>query len=154
MKEERAETAKGFAGVWRLISSEFRMSDGKVIYPLGEDALGQVIFSESGYMSAQLMRQARPGFASGDQASGTAEEIKAAFQGYVAYYGPCRIDVSEKTLITDVEGSLYPNWVGSKQVRFYELSDQRLILKTPPIPFGEGELTGVLTWERVYPVLP
>ena len=94
------------------------------------------------------MRQGRPKFASGDQASGTVQEVTAAFQGYVAYYGSCRVDAKEKTLTTDVEGSLYPNWVGSKQVRFYELNDRTLVLKTPPIPFGEGEITGVLTWER------
>ena len=112
MNDEHAQTVKQLAGVWRLVSSEFRTSSGGVIYPLGEDALGQVIFTESGYMSGQLMRQNRPAFASGDQASGTLEETQAALQGYVAYYGSCEVDVEQKTLTTHVEGSMYPNWVG------------------------------------------
>ena len=135
-------------GVWQLVSSEFRTSGGKVIYPLGEDALGQAIFTESGYMSGQLMRQNRPKFAAGDQVSGTPEEVHAAFMGYVAYYGPCKLEVENRTLTTRVEGSLYPNWVGGEQVRFYELSEQQLVLKTPPIAFGDEEIIGVLTWER------
>ncbi len=69
-------------------------------------------------------------------------------QGYVAYYGHCQIDVEQQTLTTDVEGSLYPNWVGGQQVRYYELTDGQLVLKTSPIPFGEEEIIGVLTWER------
>jgi hypothetical protein len=55
------------------------------MYPLGEDALGQAIFTESGYMSGQLMRQSRTDFASDNQALGTPEEIQEAFRGYVAY---------------------------------------------------------------------
>jgi hypothetical protein len=148
MSTEHAQTVKQLAGVWRLVSSEFKSSSGNIVYPLGEDARGVAIFTESGYMSAQLMRHNRPAFASGDQASGTPQEIQAALQGYVAYHGPCEVDVQHKTLTTQVEGSMFPNWVGGQQVRYYELSDKQLTLKTTPIAFGEEEFTGVLTWER------
>ena len=137
------------AGVWRLVSSTFSTSAGKVIYPLGENAEGLAIFTESGYLSAQLMRPGRPGFAAGDQSAGTTEEVQAAVQGYGAYYGQCDIDTEQGTLTTLVQGSLFPNWVGSEQVRFYELDGNRLTLKTPPIPFGDDAFTGELTWERL-----
>ena len=133
MNDEYALTVRQLVGVWGLVSSEFRTSSGNVIYPLGEDALGQAIFTESGYMSGQLMRQGRPVFASGDQASGTPEELQAALQGYVAYYGQCEVDVEQQTLTTDVKGSMYPNWVGSQQVRFYESSSFVKPLMTPCI---------------------
>ena len=148
MENDHVQTSNRLVGVWRLVSSEFRTSSGGVVYPLGEDARGQAIFTETGYMSGQLMRQDRPEFASGSQASGTPEEIAAAFQGYIAYYGSCEIDVEKQTLTTHVEGSLYPNWVGGLQMRFYQIHDQQLTLKTPPITVGEEEVTGVLVWER------
>ena len=148
MEDDNARTIKRLAGVWRLLVSEFRTSNGDVIYPLGEDALGQAIFTESGYMSGQLMRQNRPLFASANQAAGTDEEVRAALEGYIAYYGPCEVDAGNKTLTTVVEGSLFPNWVGGTQLRYYELSATQLILKTPPISYGDMEITGVLTWER------
>ena len=66
----------------------------------------------------------------------------------MAYYGPCEVNVENRTLTTHVEGSMYPNWEGADQVRFYELSGDQLILRTPPIAFGDEEFTGVLTWER------
>ena len=136
-------------GVWRLVSSTFSTSTGKVIYPLGENAEGLAIFTGSGYLSAQLMRPGRPDFAAGDQSAGTTEEVQAALQGYGSYYGQCEVDTEKGTLTTHVMGSLFPNWVGSEQLRYYELTGDRLILKTPPIPFGEDAFTGVLTWERL-----
>ncbi len=148
MSTQQNGAAQQLEGVWRLVSSEFRTNSGKVIYPLGEDAAGLAIFTRSGYMSAQLMRPGRPAFASGDQAGGTELEIHAALQGYAAYYGQCEVDEENKVLATRVEGSLFPNWVGSRQVRYYEFSGEQLILKTTPIPFGDEEFTGVLTWER------
>ena len=148
MSDDHRAILRELAGVWRLVSSEFRTSSGAVMYPLGEDALGQAIFTESGYMSGQLMRRDRPAFASGDQASGTDAEVQAALQGYVAYYGRCEVDVEGGTLTTHVEGSMFPNWVGGEQVRFYELSGDRLVLKTTPIPLGDEEITGVLIWDR------
>jgi hypothetical protein len=148
MKNDHGLTIKQLAGVWRLVSSEFRTSGGEVIYPLGEDAQGQAIFTETGFISGQLMRQGRPQFASGNQASGTAQEMEAALQGYVAYYGTCEVDVEKQTLTTHVEGSMYPNWVGGFQTRFYQLNDKQLTLTTPPITIGEEEITGVLVWER------
>ena len=149
MSEEYARTMAQLVGVWRLVSSEFRSAGGDVIYPLGEDALGQAIFTESGYMSGQLMRRGRAQFAAGNQAQGTAEEISEAFLGYIAYYGHCELDVEQQTITTRVEGSMFPNWVGGEQLRYYELGEDQLTLRTPPIPLGDDELTGVLTWERV-----
>lgn len=148
MNSEQAALMKQLAGVWRLQSSEFRATGGEVLYPFGDDAFGVVVFSESGYMSAQIMRRGRPGFASGDQATGTPEEINAAFHGYIAYCGPCELDLQRQTVTTRVEGSLYPNWVGGQQLRFYQLIDDRLVLKTTPIVYGDREFTGVLTWKR------
>ena len=148
MSTEQNGAAQQLEGVWRLVSSEFRTTSGKVIYPLGEDAVGLAIFTPSGYMSAQLMRPGRAAFESGDQAGGTEQEIHVALQGYAAYYGQCEVDEENRVLTTRVEGSLFPNWVGGRQVRYYEFSGQQLILKTTPIPFGDEEFTGVLTWER------
>jgi hypothetical protein len=148
MNPQKEKILDQLAGAWRLLSSEFRTSDGAVVYPLGEDAAGQCILTSDGYMSGQLMRKDRPNFAGGNQASGTPEEIKAALEGYVSYYGHFDIDPDRQQLTTHVEGSLFPNWIGEEQVRFYELSENRLTLKTPPIPLGDDEITGYLIWER------
>jgi hypothetical protein len=149
MSDEQELTLQKLIGIWSLVKSEFRTASGNVMYPLGEDALGQAIFTEEGYMSGQLMRQNRSDFVSGNQAHGTSEEIQEAFRGYVAYYGRCKVDVEKQTITTRVEGSMFPNWVGGDQVRFFELTDEQLVLRTPPITLGGDEIAGVLTWRRL-----
>ena len=148
MTDARAETLRRLAGTWRLLSSEFRTSRGQVIYPLGEDALGQVILSESGHMSAQLLRAGRPNFGADSQFGGTPDEVMSAFMSYAAYYGRVELDLEQGRLITHVEGSLFPNWVGGEQVRFFVIDGDRLTLTTPPFPLGEEECVGVLSWQR------
>jgi hypothetical protein len=159
-KEEEAETVpktmttnqtdQRFIGTWILVTSEFRTSAGKVTYPLGEKAMGILIYDSGGRMAAQLMRPDRPEFASGDMRGGTAEENKAAVEGYVAYFGRYDVNGMNGTIVHHVEASLFPNWLGQDQVRSFEFSADAdvLTLKTLPLLSGGQEITGVLVWKR------
>jgi hypothetical protein len=138
-----------FIGTWKLVSSEFRRSDGEVTYPMGRNASGMLMYDASGHMSAQIIRPDRPAFASGDQFKGTPEEIKSAFKGCVSYFGTYEVDEEKGTVTHHVEGSLFPNWVGTDQRRFFQFSGDRLTLSTPPIPVGGQQVTALLVWERL-----
>ena len=138
-----------FIGTWKLLSCEFRTSDGDVSYPFGEEVGGLIIYTEEGYVSATVMNPNRPCFESGKQTQGTPEEIKTAFEGYVAYFGTFEVDREEGIVYHHVQGSLLPNWIGEPQKRFFEFEGARLTLSTPPIPFGDGEVIGALCWERI-----
>ena len=137
-----------FIGTWILESFEFRASSGEVSYPLGKDAKGIIMYDAKGNISAQLMQQGRPAFAAGDHLKGTPEEIKPAFEGYTAYFGTYEIDETEGKITHHVTGSLLPNLVGRRQVRFYQFEGDKLTLSTPPIPWGGERATGVLIWRR------
>ncbi|MFC1923927.1 lipocalin-like domain-containing protein [Chloroflexota bacterium] len=139
---------KDFTGTWKLVSSEFRLPDGQAFYPYGRDAVGMLMYSDSGYMSVQIMRRERLLFTSGDRLTGTAEEIKSAFEGYAAYFGTYRVNQKEGTVTHQVEGSLFPNWAGINQERFFELSDGQLTLRTPEVILGGQQMTGILQWKR------
>ena len=147
-EKPRSTLREKFVGTWTLKSFEFRLSDGTVTNPMGKEATGMLMYDAHGHMSAQMMRTGRPIFASGDQQKGTPEEIKAAFEGYIAYFGDYVIDVDEKAVIHRTKGAMFPNMVGQDQKRFYEFSGNRLTLTTVPIQFGGVQITGVLTWER------
>ena len=160
-KEEEAKTApknmttdqtdRRFIGTWILVTSEFRTSAGKVTYPLGEKAVGILIYDTGGRMAAQLMRPDRPKFASGDMRGGTPEENKAAVEGYVAYFGRYEVNSINGTIVLHVEASLFPNWLGQDQVRSFEFSADAgtLTLKTLSLLSGGQEMTGVLVWKRL-----
>src|SRR5438552_1416906 len=69
-------------------------------------------------MSAHVMRNDRPLFATKDPARGTDVEVRAAFEGYVSYFGTYTIDPQTQTVTHHVRGASFPNWIGS--VRFFQ----------------------------------
>jgi hypothetical protein len=141
--------ANPFVGAWNLLSSEMRASTGDVIYPLGPDCAGSLLFDSSGILSAHLMRPDRAHFVSGDIVRGTDEEIRNAYQGYVAFWGRYDFDEAKRELTYVITGSLFPNWVGHTNLRYYEFTENRLTFRTPPFLMAGTELVGVLNWERV-----
>ena len=134
-----------FVGCWKLVSHEFRTSDGRALKPYGDDAVGWVIFDSEGRFSAQIMRPGRPDYSTVDA---SLEDFRAVLGGYVAYFGTYSLDEDKKTLVNKVEGSLVPGWVGGEQLRYYEISGETITLKTPPIKMAGMEVTGILSWVK------
>jgi hypothetical protein len=135
-------------GTWRLVSFETRDSDGASNKPLGSDARGVLSYDASGNFPVQVARPGRPNFASGDLLDGTDDEIRAAYAGYAAYFGAYDVNEAQGYLTHNVDESLFPNWKGVPQKRFFELSEYSLTLTAPPLIISGREVTGVLVWER------
>ena len=135
-------------GTWKLVSCAGHWSDGRVTHPYGTNPAGLLVYDADGHFSGQIQAQVRPLFESGNLLKGTPEEIKAAFEGYVAYYGTYEVDEAVGSLTHHVLGSLFPNWVGDDQTRFYEFAEGRLSLTTPPFTGKRAQVTLTLVWER------
>ena len=80
---------------------------------------------------------------------GTEEEVRKAFEGYIAYYGTYEVDESSGRFTHHVKNSLFPNWIGDIQTRIFEFEGDRLRLNTEPIKGKRGDLTVTLLWERI-----
>ena len=136
-------TPNPLVGTWRLVSWENRsVVDGEVIYPLGEDAVGYIMYGQDGYMFVAIMRSDRAKFAAEDLFGGGAEERARAAATYVSYCG--RYEFRGDTVVHRVELSLFPNWIGVEQERLVEVAGNRLILSTPPNKFGRVRRTAHL----------
>ena len=145
-----ASVADPFTGTWRLLACEGRWSDGRISRPYGEAPGGILVYDGRGSFSGQIMARGRPVFASGNLLKGSDDEVRAAFEGYVAYYGSYSVDEVRGLMVHQVEGSFFPNWIGEQQVREFEfVEDGRLELRTLPIKGSRADLTVVLLWERV-----
>jgi hypothetical protein len=134
-------------GTWHLVSYELRHADGEVTYPIGKNAMGLLIYTAEGYMAVQLMRTDRPAFASDDVLQGTPEEIKAAYEGFAAYFGTYTVDDAAGTVTHHVQGHIFPNRIGSKATREFTLVDQCLTLR-PSVRRDGRLLTALLIWAR------
>jgi len=139
-------------GTWKLVSVESVMPSGEVSYAwMGRNPLGLIMYDQAGNMSVQFMRDPRPTFssASGTHRDASTEEIKLAYEGYYAYFGTYEINEREGFVIHHVKGSLWPHEVGQDLKRFVKISENRLIITTPPIQRGGKEWFNRITFERV-----
>lgn len=139
-----------FIGTWQLAESYSDKPSGRVAFPLGENVIGRINYDAAGNMAAQLMGEGRKPFSSRDPREVTDAEYRAAFQSYTAYFGTYTVDAGAGTVTHHVLGATVPNWPGQDQVRFYEFSGQRLMLKTPPMRGNDGEKAiHTLVWQKV-----
>ncbi|MGH9741222.1 MAG: lipocalin-like domain-containing protein [Candidatus Acidiferrum sp.] len=136
-----------FIGAWRLVSLEARTSTGDVSYPYGPDAAGYLLYSREGYMSVAVMQARRADFSSPDALQTPAAEKLAAFDTYSSYSG--RYEIRGQKVIHHVEISLFPNWTGKEQERFFAFSGDRLTLTAPPMLIGGVKLKLVAIWQRL-----
>ena len=130
-------------GTWRLVSYETNEQGGKRGKPYG-DAVGRLDYDEHGNMSGQVMRPGRPRVELGD---GGAQQIRAAYLGYIAYFGTYEVAPDGRSVVHHVQGSLNSAWVGGQQVRRMRFEEGRLVLSADVHKSGET-VTHTLTWER------
>jgi hypothetical protein len=105
------------------------------------------MYDAEGNMSALVARANVPVFASGDFRGGTDAEVRAAFDGFVAYFGTYSFNLSAGMVIHHVRSASFPNWTGTEQVRYFKAEGQRLVLSAP-ISEGGRCVTAILIWER------
>ena len=141
-RQRASPTAKDrLVGSWGLVS--FVSFDANGASRPGAYDLGRIIYEASGQMSAHLMHSANKA----DASPATDADRSAAFRRYLGYYGPFTVDELTGIVIHHVLGSSNPSWVGSNQVRYYELSadGNTLTLSVK----NQGRVTGTLVWERI-----
>jgi hypothetical protein len=125
-----AGLADKFVGTWRLVHFVDTDASGRVTYPYGEKPIGYFVYDPTGHLSVQIMRMpATPPFASGHDDKGTDKEVRAAYDGYVAYFGTYRVDEAKSVVTHVVEGSLKPSFTGTDQPRPFKLEGDVLIIK-------------------------
>jgi len=130
-------------GNWRLVTYETVDAGGRRAQPYGE-AVGRLNYDDRGNMSGQVMRPHRARVELGE---GNAQQVRAAYTGYIAYFGTYEVDAGGSRVVHHVQGSLNPAWVGSDQVRAMRFEGDRLVLSAE-VAKGGQTVTHTLTWER------
>ena len=148
IKSMSKEVIPNLAGTWKLISFHSKDSSGQTTYPFGKDAQGRLIYEPDGRLAVQVMNPNRPRFASDDPLVTSEAEVRAAFDGYTAYYGTYSVNPDEKTIVHHIEVALLPNWVGTDQRRHFEFDGKYLTLKGP-LTLGGVQGVVSLVWERL-----
>ena len=131
-------------GTWELVSYESYEPDGRERLPFA-NAVGRITYDPAGNMTGQVMR---PGRAVVDSRTGGYDRLRAAYTGYIAYFGTYEISADEATVVHHVVGALNPAMVGSDQVRRLRFDGDRLVLEAH-VQKPDGTARHVLTWQRI-----
>ena len=142
-----ADMSKLLVGTWRIASfSVMSLETNEVSRPFGENPSGYLQYSPGGhivvFLSAGEMPKVSPPFSDAD---------RAAMHNKIfgAYAGTYTVDGNKVT--HHIVASYRPDWVGADQVRFVELSGDKLTIKTAPLvgPTTGQQVVSTLTFERV-----
>ncbi len=140
--------ASQLRGTWRLVSYEQRANvEAAWTRRFGDGPKGYIMYDDTGHMMVEFEKMPPPAnFASGDDWEPTGQEARAAYMGYVAYFGTYTVDEAAHAVTHHVEGSLGPSYLGTDQLRPATLEGDRLTL-------SDGKTFRVV-WERVKQARP
>ena len=127
------DVAQLIVGAWRLVHSISINADGKKEYPLGEDALGYICYSDSGIMAVQISRKVRD----------EVKDLSDLKHDYLAYFGRYEIDTGKQVVRHLVEGQLFPGGHPGVLERKYRFDGDLMSLK--PVDGTNREIL----WQRV-----
>jgi hypothetical protein len=148
-------------GTWLLESIVDTLPNGSVSYWMGEHPTGAIVYSESGHMSVQFMRDPRPllppraapgadaaSLAGADPFSELgAEPLRDLLRGYYAYFGRYQVSAAGDSISHFVETSLRPSEVGVTYRRAIQIEGTRLFITLAANVSGVPRHR-VLTWRR------
>jgi hypothetical protein len=128
--------------------TEWRRADGRHANPFGTDAIGVLIYADSGYMSAQVMRADRPAIDAAHP-TGIDAAMASAFPGYVAYFGAYAIDDAGGLVTHRVLGSAMPAWVGREFARRFMIQGDTLTLRDDLTTSDGIAVDAATSWQRI-----
>ena len=128
MKREIDAIREKLVGSWSLVRWESFAEDGSTRFPLGSDALGQLMYTADGHMSAQLARSGHHPFGSDAWREATPTEMTAAWPNYFGYFGTYTIDADNAAITHHIKAGWFPNLVDTEQVRYFQFDAERLVL--------------------------
>jgi hypothetical protein len=141
-------TAADLIGTWLRRRWQLTLDDGTAEEPFGQVPQGLVVYTLDGRMITTIGQRDRPAVANDLSTADDAARL-AAIRTFIAYSGPFAIEGDD--VVHTVEMSLDPAWIGTRQRRHVELSDEgrTLTLSTDPLLVVGRRGRHRLTWERV-----
>lgn len=130
---------------WELIRYQSEDKDGNMMYPLGEDAKGVIIFTVNSQLSVHITAADRETKVSQEKLElyNTEAEKEMARIGYHGYSGPFDLDEEKSVLTTHVKISVLSEYIGSDQNRSARIDGDNLYLSNIQHPERK------LVWKKI-----
>lgn len=133
-------------GTWRLVAARQRLSDGsrRPDPQTGARGVGYIMYDATGHVCVVIANPDRPAWRV--PASPNDAEVRAAFEGLVAYCGTYETNEQEHSVVHHIEADREPHVVGTDRKRIATVIGNRLVLRPTALPARVDEWT--VEWER------
>ncbi|WP_199254234.1 lipocalin-like domain-containing protein [Mycolicibacterium mengxianglii] len=122
-------------GAWELVAFQSRdVATTEIRYPLGQRPRGLILYTDDGFMSAQLAPENT--------------EAGTEIDGYIAYSGPFHVDEAASTVRHDVQMASMPELLAQPQLREAAIVDDTLTLSAVMTDSTGSTTRSTLTWRR------
>lgn len=136
-------------GLWELVAYVVRFADGRETFPLGNDPYGYIYYSPDGFVSGMMLERDRAHFKTGNRLSASAEEKVRAWDSCVTYMG--RYEFQGDRVIHHIKASLYPDWSGDTQPRYYKPEPNGDVSLTAHFEENGVRRDAIVYWRRTTP---
>jgi Lipocalin-like domain len=139
--------AADIVGTWRLQSWIEQETETKIVHNVfGENPLGSITFTADGHVSVIFINPTRKPPASPKATDAEAAEL---YRTMVSYAGTYSLEGDKLT--NKIEVAWNQAWNGTSQVRFVQIKDDRLTVKTQAFvsPFLNKQIVSTLVFDRV-----
>jgi hypothetical protein len=137
--------AEQLHGCWLLRSYELQQSDGSIIYPMGEQPEGLLLYSPAGHMSVHLLQPGAQPPAPEQLPPGVSADLALSYACYSSYFGRYTVDHAQRIITHQLRGASVLAWAGSEFPRHYQLESDRLSLSATVNEQGSRAL---LVWQQ------
>jgi hypothetical protein len=138
---------RDLVGSWLLVEWRIDYPNARPsAWPFGVDAVGLIVYGDDGWMTATMSHRSRTALSAASALKADQASKARAFQEYLTYAG--RWSVANGRIAHDVEMSLNPALIGTRQWREAALEGARLVLGATE-PLGAGQLRRHrIVWRR------
>jgi hypothetical protein len=127
-------------GTWKLVSADSSV--------FGQNPKGILMFDRNGNYSLTIVRSDLPKFAASTVNKGTADEYKTVMTGMITSFGTYSLNAGDKTIMTHVEASSFPNLFGGEQKRIISSLTGDELRYTNPTAVLAGPTAAETVWRR------
>ncbi len=131
-------------GTWALDSIQYEdAASGERFDMYGDRPTGYIMINADGYAMALIADSTR-------KVPQNLGDTAALFGNMMCYAGPYRL-VGDNEFITSVTAAWHPSWIGTEQVRYFDVKSNILTITTavqthPNFPRRIGR--GIVMWQR------
>lgn len=143
-----ADNSALLAGTWRVTDfSILTVESNEISRPYGDNPVGQIQYSPGGHMIVFLSEGNLPKPASFPYTDAERALIhKGIFGAYAGTY-----TVEGNKIIHHIAASWRPDWIGTDQIRYFEIDGNKLTIKSAPLTYSltGKRIVGILTLEKL-----